>query len=141
MMTKMMTLCLGAMLVLGETLTAQIGPPPTEPMASITLEEAVRVALRRSPVLAQSDQAVGNAEEARRSAWGAFLPSLSTSSGASLRSMCFPSCHWASASPDSAPILYQSNAALGSASGSASERSARSLAAAPEPIFAALSYH
>jgi len=86
MMTKTMTVCLGAMLVLGETLTAQIGPPPTEPMASISLEEAVRLALRRSPALAQSDQAVGNAEESRRTAWGAFLPSLSMSSGASIRS-------------------------------------------------------
>ncbi|MFV2006876.1 MAG: TolC family protein, partial [Longimicrobiales bacterium] len=86
MMTKTMTVCLGAMLVLGETLTAQIGPPPTEPMASISLEEAIRVALRRSPAVAQSDQAVGNAEASRRTAWGAFLPSLNMNSGAALRS-------------------------------------------------------
>lgn len=85
-MTKMMTVCLGATLLLGEALTAQVGPPPTEPMASISLEEAIRVALRRSPALAQSDQAIGNALESRRTAWGAFLPSLSMSSGASLRS-------------------------------------------------------
>jgi len=85
-MTKMMTVCLGATLLLGEALTAQVGPPPTESMASISLEEAIRVALRRSPALAQSDQAIGNALESRRTAWGAFLPSLSMSSGASLRS-------------------------------------------------------
>ena len=84
---KMTTLCLGAMLVLGETLAAQIGPPPPEPMASISLEEAIRIALRRSPTLAQADQAVGNAEESQRTARGAFLPSLSMSSGASLRSI------------------------------------------------------
>ncbi|MCH7564836.1 MAG: TolC family protein [Gemmatimonadetes bacterium] len=87
MMMKMTTLCLGAMLVLGETLAAQIGPPPPEPMASISLEEAIRIALRRSPTLAQADQAVGNAEESQRTARGAFLPSLSMSSGASLRSI------------------------------------------------------
>ena len=85
-MMKMMTVFLGAILVLSETLAAQVGPPPTEPMASISLEDAIRIALRRSPALAQSDQAVGNAEESRRTAWGAFLPSLSMSSGASLRS-------------------------------------------------------
>ncbi len=86
MMMKMMTVCSGAMLVLGGALTAQVGPPPTEPMASISLEEAIRIALLRSPALAQSEQAVGNAEESRLTAWGAFLPSLSMSSGASLRS-------------------------------------------------------
>ena len=86
MRTNTVALCLGAMLVVGEAVDAQAGPPPTEAMASITLEDAVRIAIRRSPVMAQSDQAVGNAEEARRSAWGAFLPSLSMNSGASLRS-------------------------------------------------------
>jgi outer membrane protein TolC len=36
--------------------------------------------------MAQADQQVENAAVSRRSAWGAFLPSLSASSGASLRS-------------------------------------------------------
>jgi outer membrane protein len=36
--------------------------------------------------MAQQEQSVGNASEARRTAWGQFLPSLSASSSGSLRS-------------------------------------------------------
>jgi outer membrane protein len=52
----------------------------------VTLEQAVERALQRSPAMAQASQQVENASVSRRSAWGAFLPSLSASSGASLRS-------------------------------------------------------
>ena len=53
---------------------------------SVTLEEAVARALDRSPQLAQSRQAVYTAESSVRTSWGGFLPSLSASTGASLRS-------------------------------------------------------
>ena len=52
----------------------------------ITLEEAVARALVRSPAMAQAGQQVESAALGRRSAYGAFLPTLSASSGASLRS-------------------------------------------------------
>jgi outer membrane protein TolC len=60
----------------------QADPAP----APITLDEAVGRALARSPALAQADAQVENAATGRRTAYGAFLPSLSASSGASLRS-------------------------------------------------------
>src|SRR5688572_7249345 len=59
---------------------------PDSVAEAVTLEQAVERALVRSPTLAQADQQVENAAVSRRSAWGAFLPSLSASSGASLRS-------------------------------------------------------
>ncbi|MHB1193287.1 MAG: TolC family protein [Longimicrobiales bacterium] len=52
----------------------------------MTLEEALQRALVRSPTMVQQEQAVESAAWTQRQAWGAFLPSLSTSSGASLRS-------------------------------------------------------
>jgi outer membrane protein len=59
--------------------------PQPEP-TPITLDEAVARALGRSPALAQASQQVENAATGRRTAYGAFLPTLSASSGASLRS-------------------------------------------------------
>ncbi|MSR37011.1 MAG: TolC family protein [Gemmatimonadetes bacterium] len=59
---------------------------PDSVAPQVTLEQAVTRALARSPAMAQSDQQVDNAALTRRTAWGAFLPSLSASSGASLRS-------------------------------------------------------
>ena len=53
---------------------------------TITLDQAVERALSRSPALAQAAQSVENAAAGRRTAYGSFLPSLSASSGASLRS-------------------------------------------------------
>lgn len=52
----------------------------------VTLDQAVERSLERSPALAQASQSVDNAATGRRTAYGAFLPSLSASSGASLRS-------------------------------------------------------
>jgi outer membrane protein TolC len=52
----------------------------------LTLDEAVARAIRVSPTVAQSSGAVRTAESAERSAFGAFLPSLSLSTGASLAS-------------------------------------------------------
>ena len=56
------------------------------PLETITLSEALAKALVRSPTMAQSDLQVENAATDRTAAVGAFLPSLSVSSGASLRS-------------------------------------------------------
>ena len=52
----------------------------------VTLEEAIQLALRNSPVMAQRRGAVDQAESGERTAIGDFLPSLSFSSGASLSS-------------------------------------------------------
>ena len=72
-------------------MVASLGTPAAArqaaPLAdSVTLEAAVARALERSPTLAQSDQQLESALTSRRTAYGAFLPSLSASSGASLRS-------------------------------------------------------
>ena len=53
---------------------------------AVSLDEAIDLALVRSPQMLQQDQAVDNAELARRSAWASFLPSLSASTSGSLRS-------------------------------------------------------
>ena len=74
---RMLTLPVALVLVL---------PPAAVAQTSITLEEALDRALERSPAMAQQEQAVGNAALAQRQSLGAFLPSLSASSGASLRS-------------------------------------------------------
>jgi outer membrane protein TolC len=55
-------------------------------LETITLDVALAKALARSPIMAQSDLQVENAATGRTAAVGAFLPSLSVSSGASLRS-------------------------------------------------------
>lgn len=60
--------------------------PAASPTTELTLEEAVERALAYSPQMAQSRQQVLNAEESQRTAWGAFLPTLSGSAGGSLRS-------------------------------------------------------
>jgi outer membrane protein TolC len=54
--------------------------------STVTLDEAVQRALERSPSMAQQEQSVGNAAASQRQAWGSLLPSLSASSGASVRS-------------------------------------------------------
>ncbi|MDP2959460.1 MAG: TolC family protein [Longimicrobiales bacterium] len=53
---------------------------------TVTLAEALQRALERSPTMAQQEQAVESASSAQRQAFGTFLPSLSLSSGSSLRS-------------------------------------------------------
>ena len=54
--------------------------------ATITLDQAVARSLEKSPTMAQSQLQVENAATSRTTAVGAFLPSLSANSGASLRS-------------------------------------------------------
>lgn len=52
----------------------------------VTLEEAVQRAIQRSPTIMQGVASVSGAEQSRRTAYGAFLPSVSARSGASLSS-------------------------------------------------------
>ena len=85
-MIKRMTLALGAAVALSLPAIAQVRPLLDEGATRITLDDAVARAVVRSLVLAQSEQALVNAGESRRTALGAFLPTLSTSSGMSVRS-------------------------------------------------------
>ncbi|HEX7051605.1 MAG TPA: TolC family protein [Longimicrobiales bacterium] len=76
---------------LGIALTAAFVMAPRaaaqEPsLPTMTLEQAIDAALRHSPQIAQATGAVENAEWGERSAWGAYLPNLSFSSGASVSS-------------------------------------------------------
>jgi outer membrane protein TolC len=58
----------------------------TQDTVALTLDEVIQRALRASPQLAQAQGTVQTSESAERTAVGAFLPSLSFSSGASLSS-------------------------------------------------------
>ena len=78
-------LVIAAGLVAFHALPATAQQPPADG-PTITLEQAVERALLVSPTMAQSESQVENAETGKRTAVGAFLPSLSASSGASLRS-------------------------------------------------------
>jgi outer membrane protein TolC len=53
---------------------------------TVELREAVDRALARSPQLAQAENALLNAETSRKTAQGTFLPSVSTSAGATIQS-------------------------------------------------------
>ena len=86
-MTRKTIVLLGAVMVLGRAVVAQERPPFLDEGATrITLDDALLRAVARSPQLAQSEQSLINAGETRRTAVGAFLPTLSTSSGMSIRS-------------------------------------------------------
>src|SRR5690606_25254735 len=61
-------------------------PATAQDERTVTLEEAIELALRHSPQIAQATGAMSNAESAERTAWGAFLPSLSLSTRTSLSS-------------------------------------------------------
>ena len=52
---------------------------------AVSLDDAVALALARSPAYVQAEVSVENAQEGRRTALGAFLPTLSLSTGASMR--------------------------------------------------------
>ena len=88
MMTKLLglfsvSIAAGAVAFPTAPLAAQLTDDPLE---TITLDEALAKALVRSPTMAQSELQVENAATDRTTAFGAFLPSLSVTSGASLRS-------------------------------------------------------
>lgn len=62
------------------------GAAAQEPIAEITIEEALDLALAHSPQVAQSQAALANASGTRRRAVGSFLPNVSMGSGASVQS-------------------------------------------------------
>ncbi|QSQ25561.1 TolC family protein [Pyxidicoccus parkwayensis] len=59
---------------------------PKRPSVSVTLEEAITRALKTNPQVAQAAGTVTNSEAAERSAFGAYLPSLSANASGSLAS-------------------------------------------------------
>jgi outer membrane protein len=61
-------------------------PPPQPAWRSMTLEEARARALEHSPQITQAAGAIRTAAAAERSAFGAYLPSLSLSAGSALAS-------------------------------------------------------
>ncbi|MCH7890834.1 MAG: TolC family protein [Gemmatimonadetes bacterium] len=79
-------LTLGAVLLVAGPGAAQEPSILDAGATRITLDDALARAVVRSPQLAQSEQALVNAGETRRTAVGAFLPTISTSSGMSVRS-------------------------------------------------------
>ena len=70
----------GALVVLLALAAGEVGG---QELPTVTLDEAVARALVRSPVLAQSENAVLGAEQTRRTSLGSFIPSLSASSSTS----------------------------------------------------------
>jgi outer membrane protein TolC len=63
---------------------APAAAPRQEPVPAVTLEEAVRLAAEHSPTVVQASGAVRNSAAAERSAFGAYLPSLSVNASSSL---------------------------------------------------------
>ncbi len=86
-MTIRLTLTLGAVMMALSTPGSAQERPLLDPGATrLTLDDAIAQVLVRSPLMAQSEQSVVNAGESRRTALGAFIPTVSTSSGMSVRS-------------------------------------------------------
>lgn len=65
---------------------ALAAPAVARAQDTISLAEAIELAMRHSPQMVQAGAALENADAARRSAYGSFLPTLSFGSGASLAS-------------------------------------------------------
>jgi len=85
-MTIRLTLTLSAVVALSTPGGAQERSLLDPGATRITLDDAIAQALILSPLMAQSEQSVINAGESKRTAVGAFMPTLSTSSGMSVRS-------------------------------------------------------
>jgi outer membrane protein TolC len=77
---------LGACFALGMQASAQDSGLLDPGATRVTLDEALEMAVRRSPALAQSAQQVENAFQSRRQTFGSFIPNLSSSSSMSIRS-------------------------------------------------------
>lgn len=91
------SLAVGSLVTPGAGAIAQEPPGPEPPVAfqdgTLTLAEAIRVALDRSPDVRQAVAAQASAHAARRADWGAFLPNASAGlslSRSSFRSVTFP---------------------------------------------------
>src|SRR3989454_12340093 len=61
---------------------AMVGPAAQQPPLKVTLAEAVRRALEVQPAVIQARGDVRNASAGERAAWGAFLPTITSSSSA-----------------------------------------------------------
>ncbi len=85
-MTIRLILTLGALMALSTPGSAQERPLLDPGATRVTLDDAIAQALILSPLMAQSEQSVVNAGESKRTAVGAFMPTLSTTSGVSVRS-------------------------------------------------------
>ena len=59
---------------------------PLTPVDTVTMDEAVAMALDASPQMVQAETSLGTSEFGTRQAYASFLPSLSVSTGASLSS-------------------------------------------------------
>ena len=60
-------------------------PTAVEGQQTLSLDEAISLAVARSPTYAQTEASLDNARGTRRAAIGAFLPALSLNSGVSVR--------------------------------------------------------
>ncbi len=80
-MNNKLWITLGALGALGlGGLALDIESASGQEIPTIGLEEAIDRSLLRSPIMAQADQAVGNAAQGYRGAWGQYLPSANASS-------------------------------------------------------------
>jgi outer membrane protein len=64
----------------------QVDSTPNAPALQVTIDEAVRRALQVQPAMVQAEGATRNADAARRTSLGTFLPSVSVGGSASLNS-------------------------------------------------------
>jgi outer membrane protein len=71
--------------VLGCAMLLAAAALPAQSPATLTLDEAIALALRNSPTYLLSRNDIRTAAAQQRSAWGSFLPTLSTNTGASYR--------------------------------------------------------
>lgn len=71
---------------LGVALALPLGRARAQDAPALTLEQAIELALRNSPLVAQALGGVRTSESAERSALGAFLPNLSLTTAGSLAS-------------------------------------------------------
>lgn len=67
-------------------LAVMLGAGDLRAQETITLDDAIQRAMERSPAMAQARQQVENAGWTRTTTLGAFLPSISTNTGMSIRS-------------------------------------------------------
>lgn len=85
-MTHRTVFTIGVVILLARGGVAQERTLLDEGATRVTLDEAVTRAIARSPQIAQSEQSWVNANAFRRTALGAFLPTISTNSRMSVRS-------------------------------------------------------
>lgn len=83
-MRGLLQVCLAA--ACATAAAAQQGDSAARSVPQVTLEDAIRRALQVQPAMVQAEGATRNASAARRTTYGAFLPSVSVGGSASLNS-------------------------------------------------------